>query len=116
MVSDTDAFGSPETDALELVLSSEPSPQAAPPAPEPPAPEPYESETVVLPQPGEPSPEPAAGLDLLDGVDPEPEYVPALIDGDDEPMVLDQPVTTTDAEPVQAEDTLMAGDDYGDVL
>ncbi|GLY32385.1 hypothetical protein [Kineosporia sp. NBRC 101731] len=111
MVSDTDAFGSPEPDALELVLNAEPSPQPAQPAQ--PAPEPYESETVVLPQPGEP--EPVTGLDLLDGVDPEPEYVPALIDSDDGPMLL-PPETVTDTDPAQAEDTLMAGDDYGDVL
>ncbi|MBT0772557.1 hypothetical protein KIH74_26665 [Kineosporia sp. J2-2] len=59
-------------------------------------------------------------LELLDGVDPEPVFEPALIDTDDESMALavDPPQTGDGPEPaeVEVEDTLMAGDGYGDVL
>ena len=58
-------------------------------------------------------------IDLIDGVDPEPVYEPALIDLDDESFVVDAPETdvgTDVVDSVEVPDTLMPVDGYGDVL
>ena len=55
-------------------------------------------------------------IDLIDGIDPQPEYEPALIDLDDDAIVIDQPEVDAAPEAVEVPDTLMAVDDYGDVL
>jgi hypothetical protein len=54
-------------------------------------------------------------IDLIDGVDPDPVFRPALIDSDDEGIMVDPPGPDAEPDVVEVEDTLMAGDDYGDV-
>ena len=54
-------------------------------------------------------------IDLIDGVDPDPVYRPALIDSEDEGMMIDPSGPDVEPDVVEVEDTLMAVDDYGDV-
>ncbi|GAB6897985.1 hypothetical protein [Kineosporia succinea] len=147
MVTSMDASGADVPDGLELVLSSEPGelegdldrevtderdrqpvPQTSP-GPVTEVTDHGSGDRGVL-RPGDPEPaqppggeDLGTGVDLLDGVDPEPEYRPALIDIDDESMALVPGESPTDAGTngdlstgVEVEDTLMAVDDYGDVL
>jgi hypothetical protein len=54
-------------------------------------------------------------IDLIDGVDPPPVFEPALIDSEDEGIMVAPSATDAEPDVVEVEDTLMAGDDYGDV-
>jgi len=126
----TDADGY-EGDSLELVTGAGGEELTAP-APEPgperhtlflgaPAPQPAPQAVPQSPTSPVPRDDVYLGdgdeIDLIDGVDPEPVFRPALIDTDEESnsMVIDQPDAAVQPDPVEVEDTLMAVDDYGDV-
>ncbi|GLY19855.1 hypothetical protein LWF15_28250 [Kineosporia rhizophila] len=126
--------GGEPADSLELVTTAAPEAE-----PEPLAQSAPEQRTLVLDEPGpvgnetspidDPTTSPVPHddvyvgdgdeIDLIDGVDPEPVYEPALIDLDDESFVVEAPETdagTDVVDSVEVPDTLMPVDDYGDVL
>lgn len=138
MVISTDADGSgdpdgDEVDSLELITGAGPDESDRLDRPDDEPGTGPERHTLIL---GDPTPDPAFGndlppaspvphedlyrgdgdeIDLIDGVDPVPVYRPALIDSEDEGMMIDPSGPDVEPDVVEVEDTLMAVDDYGDL-